>query len=403
MSTTSPKSERILALDILRGFALLGILVMNIQSFSMIEAAYFNPMAYGELEGLNWIVWYVGALFADTKFLGIFSMLFGASTLLIFEKARERGNRPFAVHARRNLTLLAVGWAHAQFLWYGDILYHYALAAFFIYLFRNRRPRTLFIAGGLVLAIGSGLSFMAGLSADQWPQADREKHVADWQPGPEAVQEELDVFRGSWSEQNTHRRPTATKMQTVVFLFFMFWRAAGMMLIGMGLYKLGVLSARRSRRFYAILIAVGICVGLPLAHLRVAESVASGWDPFGGFFLYTQYNYWGSVAVAMGWVGLVMLVCQSAAWIGRLGALAAVGRMAFTNYLMQTVLCTTLFYGHGFGLYGKLERVEQFGVVLAVWALQLIWSPLWLRHFRYGPAEWLWRAATHLRWPAFRV
>ena len=402
MNAIRPTSERIRSLDVLRGFALLGILVMNIQSFSMIEIAYFNPTAYGDLEGANRVVWYLSSMLFDTKFMAIFSMLFGASALLIVERTRSRGGRPFAVHARRNLALLAIGFGHGQFLWHGDILYHYALCAFIIYPFRNRSPRALFITGALILAIGSSLWLMAGLTADEWPQDSAEEHVADWQPGTEAVQEELDVYRGSWSEQNSHRRSTATEMQTFVFLFYFAWRVRGLMLIGMGLYKLGVLSAQRSRRFYGILIAAGIVVGLPLAHLRVSGSVASGWDAFDALFVYTQYNWWGSLAVALGWIGLVMLFCKSAAWLGRLGPLVAVGRMAFTNYLMQTVVCTTLFYGHGFGMFGRLERVEQIGVVLGVWVLQLVGSPLWLRYFHYGPAEWLWRAATLLRWPAFR-
>lgn len=393
---------RIASLDILRGFALLGILVMNIQSFSMIEAAYFNPTAYGDLSGANWIVYYLSAVLVDTKFMGIFSLLFGASALLILEKARAAGKRPFATHARRNLALLAVGFVHGRFLWHGDILWSYALSAFLLYLFRNRSPRFLFVSGTLVLAVGSSLWLGAGMTADQWPAADAQQHLEDWAPGPEAVAHELELYRGSWSQQQEHRGPTAAAMQFMVYPFFFLWRSLGMMLLGMGLYRLGVLNAERSPRFYAILAVAGLGVGLPLAHLRVAVSVAEGWPAFEGFFLYTQYNYWGSIAAALGYVGLVMAVCRSEAWVRRLRPLAAVGRMAFTNYLLHTLLCTTLFYGHGFGLFGKVSRVEQAGVVLAIWILQLVVSPWWLDRFRYGPAEWAWRWATNLERPAFR-
>ena len=110
-----------------------------------------------------------------------------------------------------------------------------------------------------------------------------------------------------------------------------------------------------------------------------------------------QFNYWGSLFVALGWVGLVMLVCKSGVAPRLTGVLAATGRMAFTNYLLQTVICTTIFYGHGFGLFGKVERLEQILIVLAVWVVLLVLSPVWLRYFRFGPAEWLWRCLTYMQ------
>jgi uncharacterized protein len=114
-------------------------------------------------------------------------------------------------------------------------------------------------------------------------------------------------------------------------------------------------------------------------------------------FLGTQFNYWGSIFVSCGYIGIMMLICRSALLGWLISTLAAVGRMALTNYLMQTVICTTIFYGFGFGLYGSVERVWQLMIVFAVWAAQLVWSPLWLARFRFGPAEWLWRSLTYGR------
>jgi len=395
-------STRIASLDILRGVALLGILVMNIQSFGLIEAAYWNPTAYGDLTGANRWVSHLAMILVDTKFMAIFSMMFGASTLLILERSQEQGRSPIRTHLRRNSTLLVVGFLHGQLLWYGDILYHYALCSFALLPFRHRRVRTLWIWGILILLIASLILLAGGLTRDHWSEAQRTEFLEGWQPPPEAIDAELRAYRGSWSDQNRFRSTSATEMQTVGFLSYVSWRSLGMMLIGMALYRMGVLHARRSRRFYAGLLAMGFLVGLPMVSLRVFSSEAAGWEPFASFFLHLQWNYWGSLAVALGWIGLVMLVCQAPGMSRRLAPLGDVGRMAFTNYLAQTLIATTIFYGHGLGWFGRLERVQLMGLVVGIWILQIAGSTLWMRYFVYGPAEWAWRWATHMERPPLR-
>jgi uncharacterized protein len=198
---------RIASLDILRGFALLGILTMNVGSMGMIEIAYFNPTAYGNNEGVNRIVWYLLAVFADMKFMAIFSMLFGASMMLIIEKARDRGGRPFAVLTRRNLFLAAVGFAHGQYLWHGDILYAYGLSALFVFLFRNRSARALIISATILTLIGSGLMIFSGMSKDQWPEEQLREQYEKWQPSPEAIAEAPCGVPGPSSRLIGVRRP----------------------------------------------------------------------------------------------------------------------------------------------------------------------------------------------------
>lgn len=184
---------------------------------------------------------------------------------------------------------------------------------------------------------------------------------------------------------------------TMVLGFFYVWRTGGLMLVGMALYKWGVLSAERSRRFYAIVAVVGLAVGLPLVGLGIARRFADNWSLVYSFFLGWQYNYWGSLFVSLAYVSVVMLIVKGRQ-LGKLGrAFAAAGRMAFTNYLMQTVICTTIFYGHGFGLFGSIERVHQILIVFVVWIFQLWFSTFWLERFRFGPAEWVWRTLTYLR------
>jgi uncharacterized protein len=395
--------ERIQSLDILRGFALLGILAMNITSFALIDAAYFNPMAYGEPGPVDTAVWYLHAMLADTKFMAVFSMLFGASMLLLIEKIRARGGRPFNVLSRRYLFLLAVGFVHGRFLWHGDILWAYAVSAFAIFLFRNRGPKLLITVGVLMMVWGSAQMTGLGLIADEWDDASRTEQYEQWQPSAEAIEEEVADMRGSWLDQQQHRGPAATEGQTTVLIFYTFWRSAGMMLIGMGLYRLGVLTGRRSRRVYLWMLVLGFGLGLPLNHLRVWGSYAAEWDAIESFFLWFQFNYWGSVGVALGYVALVMLACQSPKWRPRLEFLAPVGRMAFSNYIGQTLIATSIFYGHGLGWFSRFDRLELLGFVVAIWIVQIYGSRWWLARFRYGPLEWVWRMVTNLEVPPVRA
>jgi uncharacterized protein len=184
-------------------------------------------------------------------------------------------------------------------------------------------------------------------------------------------------------------------MSTFVFLFWGVWRVGGLMLIGMALFQLGVFSAQRSSRFYGIFVAVAVIIGLPVVIYGIRYNLAVGWAPLVAGFYGTQFNYWASVLISLGWIGAVMLIVKAGALTGLASRFAAVGRTALTNYILQTLICTTIFYGHGFGLYGSVERTGQILMVIGVWILQLIISPIWLRHFRFGPLEWLWRSMTY--------
>jgi uncharacterized protein len=187
---------------------------------------------------------------------------------------------------------------------------------------------------------------------------------------------------------------SAMMMHTEAFPFFMIWRITGLMLIGMALFKSGVFSGERSLHFYAGLVCLAVVVGIPIVVYGLTDSFNQGWSS-ASFFLNSQYNYWGSLMISLGWVGIIMLVCRRG-WLSRLtGRLAAVGQMALSCYLLETLICTTIFYGHGFGLFGQVSRVGQSLVVLAVWVFLLILAPLWLKYFQYGPFEWLWRSLSY--------
>ena len=398
------RSDRILSIDVLRGFAVLGILVMNIQSFSMIGAAYLNPYSYGDLSGANYAVWFLSHLLADSKFMTIFSLLFGAGVVLMASR-REATDRPAAgIHYRRMFWLIVFGLLHGLFLWYGDILYAYGICGLVIYLFRRRSPRFLMIFGMLVVGVGSLLTMFWQVTLPYWPpEAIEQVEVEWWAPPPEEVQGELDAYRGEWSEQQVVRAPTAIFMETNHFLIETMWRAGGLMLIGMALFKLGVFGAGRSRRFYIRMTSLGFGFGLPIVVFGVLYCNDHAWDVRSAFFGGSQFNYWGSLLVAAGWIGVVMLLCQHAGWDRTKGTLAAVGRMALSCYLLQTIICTTIFYGHGLGLYGSVSRVCQALIVVAVWALLLVFCPFWLQRFRFGPFEWLWRSLTYMKLQPLKV
>ncbi|UCG16284.1 MAG: DUF418 domain-containing protein [Phycisphaerales bacterium] len=391
-----------MSIDVLRGFAVLGILVMNIQSFSMIGPAYLNPTAYGDLTGTNHTVWLLSHVLADRKFMTIFSMLFGAGIVLMSSRREAAGADRAGAHYRRMGLLLLVGLLHGHLLWYGDILHAYALCGMVAYLFRRGRPGTLIAVGLASISVASALSLLFQWFLNHSPAEAVEKGVVWWTPGEADVASEIAALRGGWFEQLPHRTMTALFFQTALFAIEVSWRSGGLMLVGMGLFKLGVFSAKRSYAMYVTMAVIGFSVGIPIILYGVHRNFAAEWSFRSCFCLGAQFNYWASLLVAMGWVGLVMLVCKHSIAPKLIRTLAAVGQMAFTNYLLQTVICTTIFYGHGFGLFGQVERLGQILIVLAVWIVLLVLSPLWLRHFRFGPAEWLWRSLTYMSAPPMR-
>jgi uncharacterized protein len=398
------ETERIVPIDVLRGFALFGILVMNIQSFAMVGAAYDNPTALGDLHGANFLVWFLSHLLADQKFISIFSMLFGAGIILMWQKAERSGATATRLHYRRMGWLIVFGLLHAYLLWYGDILVTYGLCGFFVYLFRRQSPKTLvwsalFLAGiGSLIAIGQGT-----LWVPHWSPQTRADWLEDWLPSRQLINEEVAAYRGSWIDQMSDRAPTAFYIQTSMFVTFYFWKCSSLMLLGMALFKLRAFHARWSRRRYWSLVGAGLFVGIPVIIVGVVQNFAKHWDIGYSYFGGAQYNYWGSYLVALGWMGAIMLWCQGSRGSSLQERMAAVGRTAFSNYILQTIICITIFYGFGFGYFGSVARSGQILIVFAVYAAQLVLAPFWLRHFKFGPLEWLWRSVTYGKRPPFRL
>jgi uncharacterized protein len=410
--------ERFASLDRLRGVAILGILVMNIYAFAMPFIAYVDPYRMGGTEAYNIGTWIFTHIFFDQKFMSIFAMLFGAGLVLMAERAEARGAKPARFYFRRQFWLIVIGAIHGYLIWMGDILFAYALIGMLVYPLRKRRPRTLIIIACVMLPVT--LLFNLGnakqmedtmakvaeievlLEEGQDIDEEQQQVLDDWKqqrmfafPTDEDVAEEIAVYRGDYAGIVAHRAPMVAMMQVFMILFFGLWRIAPLMMIGMALMKLGVLTCERSADFYGRFMLIAYAVGLPLTVFSAFDLHAHQFDQMyvmrGGGIA----NYFGSILVALGHIGLVMWLTKSGTASRLLDRFAAVGRMALTNYLMHSLILTTVFYGYGLGLYGTVPRIWQMAFVAAVIGLELLWSKWWLERYRFGPAEWVWRTLTY--------
>ena len=385
-----------MSLDVLRGIALLGILSMNIRMFSM-PASYTNPTNWGDLNGINLLVFILTDTLSSLKFMTLFSMLFGAGIVVFASRAEYRTGRSAALHYRRTLWLLIIGLVHAYLIFYGDVLVTYALCGMLIYSMRNLRPGTLLVLGILTTSVPSLMSLWSGLHIGDLSVDELAAESQGWQASSEYLHTWVAGFQGTWAEQFKWTRRISWYIQTEIFLTWGAPRAGGSMLIGMALYKWGVLSAGLDHSFYRKLTAVGFLVGLPIIVFGLWQNFQHQWSFEYSVYIGEQLNYWGSIFLALGYIGLVMLMVKGGFWPALQRRLAAVGRTALSNYILQSVICTLIFYGFGLGLFGQVERGGQMLIVIAVWMLQLWVSPWWLARYRFGPIEWLWRSLTYFR------
>ncbi|MCY3585958.1 MAG: DUF418 domain-containing protein [Acidimicrobiales bacterium] len=363
-------AERITTLDAVRGMAVLGILTMNAVAFGLPAAAYANLDAAGSRTWLDWLVGGAGEIFADQKFMGLFSMLFGAGVVLFAERAAAKGRRSVLLSLWRNALLLGIGIVHLSF-WDGDVLFAYALCAPVVLALRHLPPKVLLaLGGGCYVAVAviswfvqSSLRSFSSVLIDFWHYGDYYGVIGTW------------------------------------FLADYFGRALGAMLIGAALYRTGVISGNRAPSFYRRMAAWGLGVGLPLSAAGFALMAATGFD-IDWAVAGTIPNTLATMPLCLGYLSLIAL-WNAARDRGLRQRICAAGRMALTNYLTQTAL--------GLLVLGALLDDLELGrggiavFVVAVWAVQLWWSKAWLDRFAFGPVEWLWRCATYRRWQPIRA
>ena len=426
-STVSPiaTSNRIQSIDVLRGVALLGILLMNVLFFALPMASYSDPTIDGATAGANLILFASMDVLVEGSMRAIFSMLFGAGMLIFLAKRDVDADVLRTLYFRRTRWLIIFGLINAYvFIWPGDILYIYGMAALLLYYFRDFSAARLVKYSFFILVflglvhtlmhmdaknLRSQVVAIEELPAGTSLNDEQEKVLEDWDifleqafSSPEQIQQEIATKKSGYIDNFIASAPISFLFQTVVFLIDLLWDALAMMLLGMAFFKWGLLDASRSARDYWLLVIGGIGLGLPLNYFETATYINSGFEVYWTGSYRPSYDV-GRLSLAVGYVGIIMLICkyELLAWFRK--ALSAVGKLALTNYLSQTIICNFIFMGFGLGLFGELQRYQVYLVVLAVWIFQIIFSLTWSQYYRFGPAEWLWRSLTYKRLQVFRL
>ncbi|MDP5279110.1 DUF418 domain-containing protein [Sphingomonas sp. DG1-23] len=403
MSAAPPPEDargpgRLAALDVVRGVALLGILLLNIASFALPEAAYLNPRAYGGWHGADLTAWLINFLLFDGKMRGLFSFLFGASMLLVIERAEACGESAAKVHYRRMLWLLAFGLAHLWLVWHGDILSHYALVGMIAFGLRNL-PTARLLALGITLICVTLVFFATVPIAVHHGQDLAALNRTIGVPAPAEIARELTLYRSDYPAI-LRTRLAEHAVTPLPMLWFYGPETLAYMLFGMAALRSGLLRGEWPRARYRRWL--WICWGIALpGYIALAVYIVRA-----QFSLFSvALGSWTLTAplrppMIVGWACLILLLARPGGALTE--RLAAAGRTAFTNYLLTSLICTMLFYGYGLGWFGHLSRWQLYPVVFAIWGLILLWSKPWLARFRFGPFEWLWRSLARWRWQQLR-
>lgn len=431
--TAAPVAEtqRLKLIDALRGVALLGILLMNIPGFSM--AQYSSEAYRNDPTNVNFWVSAVISVFFEGKMRALFGMIFGAGIVLFVTKKEQAGKSVTGLFYRRMFWLLLFGLIHAHLvLWIGDILYLYAICGMIVYLFRNMKPIYLVMAVPLVAVVDftAGTIFYNHIRTQRIAYVDAKKAVDDNKPLSETQQKALSDWRdlekslipnrqdaqdntrkmkSDYSTVASYLRPLAFMFQTK-FLIIEIWDSVALMLLGIALYRWGFLSGQWSNRSYWKVLAIGYGIGLPLvtysfyhrflyypnheASLARMELVPIEW---------TNLIYpFQRILLVLAHTSALILLYKANVFPRLFRSLIAVGQMAFTNYIMHSVICTLFFFGYGLNYYSELQYYQIYFVAFGIWIVQLILSPIWLHYFLFGPLEWLWRSLTYWKVQPFR-
>ena len=398
-------ADRHISLDAIRGVAVMGILAMNIAAFAYPISGYFNPLASGTASSVDIATWAFNFVLIDSKMRGLFSVLFGASTLLVMERAAASGRSAARSHYARMGWLFVFGLVHYYLIWFGDILTLYAACGLLLYFFRNLSIRALlwwalgFLAISLMVFVASWAFFAlyeAGQLAPEL-QAELIEDMADisgdFGAANAAYAQDIALMRSDYGAILADRLgPQGDGPLTQILSFL--WETMALMLVGMALFKARMLTGEWDAARYAkwalrcFLIAVPPLAALVWYQVQMDYSVAA---VFGSSIaLSTPFD----IILTIGWAALIMLAIKSWLSAGAVARLAAAGQMAFTNYLVTSIVMTTIFYGYGLGLFGQVSRPGLYLFCFGMWAAMLIWSQPWLARCHYGPLEWLWRSLS---------
>jgi uncharacterized protein len=424
LSTVAPVGDmdRFVILDSLRGIAVLAILLMNIPGFGLPHVAVSDPSILGE-NGKNYYTWYVIDGIFDSTQRGLFSILFGAGIILFINRLDKHlpGTQPAEYFFRRQLWLLLFGLINVFVLLFAvEILYAYALCGMLLFVFIRLSSKKLFVAalvcfllsiarenknlyydksiiaaGERAASIDSNSQSLSDAEHEALGKMEAFKQENSAKAKKKNFEKTVVMTRGSFRDMYKIQSEEGVASQTVGFYSF-FWELVFFMLLGMGLYKTGVLTGLQPYKKYWLLLIIGFGIGLPLSYLYLQKEMRFDFNRYEivkhSFFGFKQIHRFFRT---MGFFGMFMLLYKSG-WLKRLFELMQpVGKMAFTNYTMQSIICGAIFYGIGFGLFAQFQRHELYYIMAVIWIFQIVFSNLWLSRFRFGPLEWLWRCLTY--------
>lgn len=404
------QTERIQVIDILRGFALFGILLVNMELFS--HPVQQTMLGHEELTSFvdRLAVWGI-ELLAETKFYPIFSFLFGLGFALQILRAEQRGTRFVPFYLRRLFILLLIGLAHATLIWVGDILVLYAvLGTILLLFFRRRAPRTLLIWAGIMLVAStlivgglSGLALLAQLTPESAAETNRVLAETQAELREAAAQAQEAYATGSFAEVTAQRlRDLNQAYSLVIFLGF---NAFAMFLLGLYAGRRGIFRDIAAHvPLFRKILWWGLPIGLGSQVVFVVLSEGSNQlDPTMRSLVAGVMQFAGAPVLALCYIAALTLLVQQPSWLARLRPLSAVGRMALTNYLLQSLVATTIFYSYGFGLFGQVGPAPGLLLTIVIFVAQIPFSVWWMGRFQFGPVEWLWRTLTYMRWQPLRL
>ncbi|MBV9988262.1 MAG: DUF418 domain-containing protein [Chitinophagaceae bacterium] len=424
-----PRKERIQLLDAIRGIAVLGILLMNITGQGQAGQLYDTMDVRLPLTGANFYAWAGEMFFFEGTMRGLFSILFGAGTLLLINRLQKKnqGLVPADIYYRRLLWLLVFGLINAFiFLWPGDILYSYAVAGLLLFPFRNLSATKLLVAAFIVLVIASYFDnrnmydkkevIVKGreaekLSAQNKPLTDEQKEfLGKWSDfrkngskdslPARLAEEEKKIVGKNYAEVFKVYKNYNVRNQSFGFYAFIIWDVLLFFFIGMAVYKSGFLTGDKSTGLYVLVAVVGIGVGLLISYYDLSLNYRLQFDRV-AIREQQVFDFYAvrRVFLSLGYLSLLSLLYKTIAGKKVLGAFAPLGQMAFTNYLLQSIITSIYFYG--FHKFATLQRYELYYVVAAIWVFEFIFSTIWLRYFSFGPFEWIWRSLTY--WKRFGI
>ena len=386
----APSTNRIDSLALIRGVAILGILIMNITSFSQIGMAYLNPKLGAGIEGVNGWIHSFAFLFADMRFMSMFSILFGAGMMLFVQNIEQKELKPAKYHYKRMFLLLGFGLIHAHLIWLGDILVPYAICGCLVFLIRNWSSKALVTLASILFMIPVVMNLLIYCTLS--PIELGEISGGIW--NAESINE-IQAYQSSYLGQMEARSQGAYYLETSQFLSEGLWRYSAMMITGILLFRLEWFKAIKGGAYYLRFGLVFLITGLVISASGLYLSYERLWDGAWSMTVGHQFTYIASFSMALSYISI--LVFWSTVGRGRRvqNLLKKVGRMAFTNYIFSSVVCTFIFYGHGLGYFAQFDRVQQWGVVLFVWLLILLLSSWVMKRYKQGPLEFIWRKLTY--------